>query len=173
MLTVGLGICPTMKRSTISRRRVQVCSPRICLAFAKNVPIGALRRLVSILLLAAFGLPFAQSLFALTPKSEANLPACCRRNGKHHCMMSMTERRKMSSDEPQFAPPVEKCPYCPGALTLGHQTNPFSIATGQIVIVGSVGQSSVVAQTESKRRISRDRSRQKRGPPAPVFSLLS
>ena len=135
--------------------------------------MSVLRRLVAIALLAVFGLPFAQSLFALTPKSDANLPACCRRNGKHHCMMSMAERREMSSNKPQFAPPVEKCPYCPAALTLGHQTNPFSIATGQIVFLSSVGQSSVVAQTESKRRISRDRSRQKRGPPTFVFSLLS
>jgi hypothetical protein len=133
----------------------------------------ALRKFIAILLLAAFGLPFTQSLFALTPKSDANLPACCRRNGTHHCMMSMAERREMASDKPRFTSPVEKCPYCPAALTFGHQTNPFSIATSQSVFVGSVGQSSVIAQTESKRRISRDRSRQKRGPPAFVFSLLS
>jgi hypothetical protein len=137
------------------------------------VSMSPLRKLIAILLLTVFGLPFAQSLFALTPKSDANLPVCCRRNGKHHCMMSMAQRKEMSSDKPQFTPPLEKCPYCPAALTIGHQPNPFSIATGQMVFIDSIGQFSVVAQTESKRRISRDRSRQKRGPPALVFSLLS
>ncbi|WP_260705653.1 hypothetical protein [Edaphobacter flagellatus] len=128
-----------------------------------------LRKLIAITLLAIFGLPFASTLFAMTPKSEANLPACCRKNGKHHCMMSMMERNSLVSGKPQFTAPGEKCPYCPGALTLGHQPNPFGIPSGQMVFIGLAGQSAVVAQTESKRRISRDRSRQKRGPPS--FSL--
>jgi hypothetical protein len=129
-----------------------------------------LRKLIAIALLAFFGLPFASALFALTPKSEANLPVCCRRNGSHHCMMSMAERSSMQSDKPQFGAPVEKCPYCPGALTLGHQTNTFAVPSGQAVFAGLVGPTAVVAQTESKRRISRDRSRQKRGPPSILFS---
>lgn len=133
----------------------------------------ALRKLIAITLLAIFGLSFASTLFAMTPKSEANLPACCRKNGKHHCMMGMTERNSMSSDKAQFTPPVEKCPYCPGALTLGHQPNAFGVPSNQIVFVGVSGPSAVIAQTESKRRISRDRSRQKRGPPSFFLSSLS
>src|SRR5665213_3176135 len=42
--------------------------------------MGVLRKLITIALLAVFGLPFASSLFALTPKSEANLPACSRQD---------------------------------------------------------------------------------------------
>lgn len=32
------------------------------------------------------------TIAALRPKSENDLPACGRRNGKHHCAMSVTER---------------------------------------------------------------------------------
>lgn len=50
------------------------------------------RRCISMLLLLLFGLPFVSSLVAasgLTP--DAGVPACCRRNGVHHCTMSMAE----------------------------------------------------------------------------------
>jgi len=125
-----------------------------------------LRKLIAIALLAIFGLPFASALFALTPKSEANLPACCRKNGKHHCMMSMAERSKILSDQPQFMVVQEKCPYSPAVLVIGHQPKLLGVPSAQRTLAGLVGQAAVVAQTESKRRISRDRSRQKRGPPS-------
>ena len=41
-----------------------------------------------------------------------NLPACCRRNGKHHCMMTrgmMDAALVASSGKPLFTPPP--CPY--------------------------------------------------------------
>lgn len=132
-----------------------------------------MRKILSILLLVALGLPSLIPLLVTSSLDEASLPACCRRNGKHHCMMSMAERNSISSDKSQFLAPEEKCPYCPGALTLGHQTNVFGVQSGQTVFIRLVSQSAVVAQTESKRRISRDRSRQKRGPPLLLLSSLS
>lgn len=129
-----------------------------------------MRKILSILLLMAFGLPSLIPLLAMSSPNEASLPACCRRNGKHHCMMSMAERNKMQSDKPQFTAVPEKCPYCPAVLVNGYQPNMLGVPSGQIAFAGLIGQSAVVAQVEAERRISRDRSHQKRGPPSPKLS---
>jgi hypothetical protein len=128
-----------------------------------------LRRLLAITLLALLGLPLAQPLFALTAKSDANLPACCRRGGKHHCMENMAERSQSASRDSQFQAPAEKCPYCPASVAVIHG-DAFVPPTSQAVFAALIAHPAVVAQTESKLRISRNRSRQKRGPPA-SFSL--
>ncbi len=124
-----------------------------------------MRKLLAITLLAMLGLPLVQPLFALTAKSAANLPACCRRNGKHHCMGDMAERNHANSHDPQFQAPAEKCPYCPASVALIHD-NTFVAPTAQAIFAALIAHPAVVAQTESKLRISRNRSRQKRGPPA-------
>jgi len=128
-----------------------------------------MRRLIAIALLAVFGLPFASPLFALTPKSEENLPACCRRNGQHHCMMSMAERNQLESRESAFSAPLEKCPYCPAAILSIHHSVGFVPPTRHVIYAGLAGHPAGVEQAECKRRISRDRARSKRGPP--TFSL--
>src|SRR5579875_4141167 len=46
-----------------------------------------MRRLLAILLLAAFALTVVAPAFALGEDSDASLPACCRRHGQHHCGM--------------------------------------------------------------------------------------
>ncbi|WP_263366573.1 hypothetical protein [Edaphobacter bradus] len=124
-----------------------------------------MRKLLSILLLAAFGLPFVSPLFALGADGGGSLPVCCRRNGKHHCMMSTGERSTLASHDPQFRAPAEKCPYFPQALAAAH-TNLYTAPTADVISAGLVSHPAGVAQTESKWRISRDRSRQKRGPPS-------
>lgn len=125
----------------------------------------ALRKLLAITLLAFFGLPFASSLLALTPRGESNLPACCRKNGKHHCMMSMAERRSSMGDSPVFSAPLDKCPYAPAAFLGSTHWTMSGVPSRQIFFADLVSHPTAFAQTESKLRISRDRSRQKRGPP--------
>lgn len=131
----------------------------------RNASIGALRKLLAITLLVLFGLPLVQPLFALTARSEANLPACCRRGGKHDCTENMAERSQSASRDPQFQAPTEKCPYCPASVAVVHD-NTFVPPIAQAVFAALIAHPGVVAQTESKLRISRNRSRQKRGPPA-------
>lgn len=128
-----------------------------------------LRKLFSILLLVVFGLPLAAPLFAKTVDGEVGLPTCCRKNGKHHCMISMGERSQFAQRDPQFSAPVEKCPYNPGAVAVSH-SGLYTAPTAEAVFASVVSHPSGVAQTESKRRISCDRSRLKRGPP--TLSLL-
>src|SRR5579875_3538013 len=51
-----------------------------------------MRRLLSILLLAAFVLPVVAPGLSLAQDPDAALPACCRRHGEHHCSMARAER---------------------------------------------------------------------------------
>ncbi len=115
------------------------------------------------LLLAAFGLPFAAQWLALSGGSEAGLPACCRRGGKHHCMMGAVAVD--ASSTAHFRAPAERCPFAPGNLPAPmHQDTSVLLAAG-IHFAGLRSHPAVHAQTHSLWRISRDRSRQKRGPP--------
>jgi len=128
--------------------------------------MNSLRKLLAITLLALLGLPFASSLFALAPKDDGSLPVCCRRNGKHHCMMSTADRAKLLGNGPAFSAPLEKCPFTPAALLGAPHPPTADVPPGQIFFAGLISHPVVSAQMESKWRISRDRSRQKRGPPS-------
>lgn len=69
-----------------------------------------MRRSFSILLIAIFSLG---PLSALSSASEdASLPACCRRNGKHHCAMA-AEMAAAVSISRVGAPVWNSAPHCP------------------------------------------------------------
>jgi hypothetical protein len=124
-----------------------------------------MRRALVIFLLAGFSLPLIAPLF--TPgQDEASLPACCRRNGQHHCMMAATMMGRLPSGPSTV---TEKCPYAPFAglaLMLPHA---FALR-GEAGLIGhSIASAALVRDAEAGYRISADRTRQKRGPP----SLLS
>ena len=125
----------------------------------------SLRKFIAIALLAFFGLPFASTLSALTPKSEANLPACCRRNGKHHCMMSMAEREKLAGDKPAFAAPPDKCPFAPSHALIAPNRDQVGLLPGRAIFAGLISHPAVYSQVLAQWRINRERSNQKRGPP--------
>ncbi len=129
---------------------------------------GDMPRIVSIALLLVFSFTLIAPLLALGQTGEANLPACCRKNGKHHCAMSMVERTVAKKSGTQVGAPPEKCPYGPSSIaTSGHR--PLALVATLSVLGTRDTLPTVIAQTESKWRISRDRSRQKRGPPYLLF----
>jgi hypothetical protein len=76
-----------------------------------------LRRMLAITLLIAFGLPLAAPLLAASTDTDSNLPACCRRHGKHHCSMGIGSSAASSVAAFQ-APPCPAYPtvatQCPG-----------------------------------------------------------
>jgi hypothetical protein len=41
------------------------------------------------------------------PEAEASLPPCCRRHGKHHCMMQMMQQMSGAGNKPQAQPRTE------------------------------------------------------------------
>jgi hypothetical protein len=132
--------------------------------------IELLRKLIAITLLALFGLPFASSLLALTPKSDSGLPACCRRLGKHRCSISAQQRVQSSSSKAAIAAPQNKCPYYPTAMLGSTHPTVFGLPKAHAIVAESAAHPAGIPQTESRRRISLDRGRGKRGPPA--VSLL-
>ncbi len=120
-----------------------------------------MRRILAISLLLLLGLPLVAPLFA-DGAAEASVPACCRRDGKHHCMMMQMESQ--SGDGVRLAAVRERCPYCPTVPVTPHLD--FAMDAGETTICSAVvSHPCGVAQTEARLRISFDRSRQKRGPP--------
>jgi len=85
-------------------------------------------------------------------------------------MASTADRGTLTPRATQLSAPAEKCPYCPPAVSVTHNEL-LALSIGNAVFASLVSHPSGVAQTESMRRISRDRSRQKRGPP--VLSSLA
>lgn len=117
--------------------------------------------MISILLLAVFGLAFVAPLLALQAASGAALPACCRRGGEHHCAMAGLGS---SPGETMLRAPVARCPYAPRMVVSAH-ADPVVAARGCECSLAPDSRATSVAQTEGKWRLAQERSRQKRGPP--------
>lgn len=118
-----------------------------------------MRRALAAVLVLLFSIPLIAPAFASGP-DESSLPACCRRDGKHHCAMM-----SMGAVPSQYAAVSEKCPYSfppQAALMLPHLTAALYDLTFS---APEETPAFLVRQAESARRISRDRARQKRGPP--------
>ena len=124
-----------------------------------------LRKLLSILLLAVLSLTVVAPLPSFGRLDDSSVPACCRKGGRHHCLMNRGERSGANDHAMQIGGPIEKCPCCPGTIPAVHP-NVLGPPTSATAFASLISHPAGVAQTESKRRISSDRSRQKRGPPA-------
>jgi hypothetical protein len=121
-----------------------------------------MRRVPAALLLLALSLPLIAPLFAFGA-DESELPACCRRNGKHHCAMNMATMA-LASVPSRYLVVSEKCPYSPfshAPLMLPHVF--FRPATAFIERAACLAD--IVREAEAGYRISADRARPKRGPP--------
>ena len=99
----------------------------------------------------------------LLADTDSNLPACCRRNGKHRC--SMMADRQFSSG-PAVTALQPKCPYYPAATTGIFAPNAAVLRRSPAVFALLFSRPAGQARTEAGYRISFSRSRQKRGPPA-------
>ena len=128
-----------------------------------------MRRFISISLLLLFTLPLVSPLFAAST-ADANVRACCRRNGKHHCAMAATAQSPANSAATANAASIhERCPCNPAssaAVNLPFVPN----KTEASIYTGVLSQPAGHTQTESLFRISSGRSHQKRGPPSLFLS---
>ena len=96
------------------------------------------------------------------PGSASALPECCRKNGKHHCIMATPAA---ATSAPALTTIKAKCPCCP-AMAPGTQARAGTISIAAAVFADLVRHTAVSPQVEAKYRISHDRARQKRGPPS-------
>jgi hypothetical protein len=128
-----------------------------------------MRRLLSILLFWATLFPTVAPALTTGAMGQSTLPACCRRDGKHHCMMSPEERAMLMGEGQNGAirvgTPPEQCPYSQRSLVAAH-LQVFTPGTAATHAGFLLHEPSAIAQAECLRRISFDRSRQKRGPPS-------
>lgn len=85
--------------------------------------------------------------------------------------MSRAEREKTASKDTQIGAQPEKCPVTPSTAAVVHPTVLATPELSRSVFAPALADPNGVVQTESKRRISRDRSRQKRGPPVLLTNL--
>lgn len=123
-----------------------------------------MRRSIVFLLLLVFCSYLSVPVIAASSHAGNNLPACCRRNGKHHCMLRMTKMHHASGQ--YVSAPPEKCPFCPDAtLQVPIQWHPFTLPSAGTFYAALRSHPACAAQTDALSPISFDRSRQKRGPP--------
>ena len=128
-----------------------------------------MRRFVSISLLLLFTLPLVSPLFAAST-TDADVPVCCRRDGKHHCVMAkILERNSGNSSQDRTASLRDRCPYnlaTPAAVNL-----PFVLHEAQATLLSEmVTESASITHADSIHRTLFDCSHQKRGPPSPILS---
>jgi hypothetical protein len=101
---------------------------------------------------------------ALFADPESNLPACCRRDGKHHCAMMDMAGMDQDDGGTYWKSTPQKCGQFPksGASLCAVKIGPRG--TSEIGPLVS-SQPPAAAQTEVLYRISHNRCREKRGPP--------
>jgi hypothetical protein len=91
------------------RLLAQEADPIFCrLAFFKLTPQVSLRSALAFLLIILSSLP---ALLPLYNSSESSLPACCRRDGKHRCMMTLKAMAGPFESGQSFRNASPDCPY--------------------------------------------------------------
>ena len=96
--------------------------------------------------------------FSPAMAADSNLPACCRRAGKHACMLAQSP---LSGPALQAA----RCPMYPRSGAVPAQARATGLATSASIIAAVTSHPAAGPQTEARYRMSYSRAGQKRGPP--------
>lgn len=122
-----------------------------------------MRRAIALSLMMLFSLTLIAPLLA--SETDANLPPCCRRHGKHHCMMRMMERQ--GGGRTGLRTVSERCP-CSPAGSCAVQSAKYKPESQSQLSVALVQHSLRLLQTGKSYRAFFLRAYQKRGPPTPL-----
>lgn len=76
-------------------------------AFLKPTPTLSARSALASVLILIFGLPALLPLY----NSSASMPECCRRDGKHRCLMAMQGMRALAKTRATFCSGPPDCPF--------------------------------------------------------------
>jgi hypothetical protein len=121
------------------------------------------RRLLAIALLGLFSFSLIPPrVFASDP--EAGLPSCCRRNGKHHCLIAIDG----SASGPSLQ--ASRCSFFPGAMGVTASPKAGMPATPLVSSVLHAGRSANHQADETPSPVLFRSPRRLRGPPALFLS---
>jgi len=121
-----------------------------------------MRRAFAMLLVGMFSFSLiSPAVFA--EHADAKLPACCRRDGKHHCAMPAGA----ASPSGQTLQ-ADKCRFYPCATTIPPGQTVSLPPVAQVIVAGLLTHPASCPTAETLCRISFSRAGQKRGPPAPL-----
>jgi hypothetical protein len=124
-----------------------------------------MRRGFSILLMLLFGLaPLAP---ALDGSDDAGLPACCRRNGAHHCAMNARAAAMMAKMEAGSGPALSApltCPDFPGTAS-AIVTSPPALVAASIALPLPAARARVVLAVDAAHGSDHAGTHAGRGPP--------
>lgn len=120
-----------------------------------------MRRCLAILLVLSFSGPLIAPIFT-NSIDEAALPPCCRRNGKHHCIMYWMAMGRVPYP---YRVIQDKCPYSPFAHLSILTFHGFFPEARPPAAVWTTVAAAAIRQAEAGYRISSHRTRNKRGPP--------
>lgn len=138
--------------------------PKMSFFTVRRVDFGlAMRRTIALSLTILFSWMLIAPIFG--PDADANLSQCCRRNGKHHCMMSMMER--LRGNQTGVTSVSKKCPRFPTNSCAVHPPT-YKPEAGKRFYAEVFRHPSCAPQTEALCRVFSLRSHQKRGPPTPL-----
>ena len=126
-----------------------------------------MRRVPAILLVFLFS--FSLIAPALFVDAESNLPACCRRHGKHRCAMMDGDMAETPSSGAAIDALRVKCPFFPNGGAMVPECGPALQAASHSDGVSVISHIADRTQVEAGYPVSLNRSHRKRGPP----SLLS
>jgi len=119
-----------------------------------------MRRIFSLVLLAAFGLPAVAPALTLGQDAEASLPACCRRNGAHHCSMKM---HRPPSSAPAFS---ERCPSFPQPFITPGKISSFALLSAPRLTIQARSTLLACKPSATLHSSTHDFALYKRGPPS-------
>ena len=123
------------------------------------------QRMCAVLLLAILSSSLITPLLsAVTPAST--IPACCRKDGKHHCSMANMKQQHDDAAAATVKFTTGKCSQFPNPGTVPISCNADAQHATLILYAAIVSHPTAHAQTEAQFRVSFTRSSQKRGPPA-------
>jgi len=117
------------------------------------------RRASAISVLAAICFSLIAPLALADPKST--LPACCRRNGAHHCSMPEDDGAPSSGFQAVF----EKCPLFPLSTAAPPCGSAAAVESSTATFALPLSRSFLARETESRPHHFFHDARQKRGPP--------
>ena len=125
--------------------------------------VAVMRRAAATVLFAVLAVPILLPLYAFRNSDpDSQLPACCRRDGKHHCGMAAAEQTSDSSPALRASSP--RCPFWLSRVTVSRNPK-FQLAASSLFYGDLARHPAFSPQAYIHLVVSEKNTHHKRGPP--------